>query len=466
MDQPQVQLGPRAEPAHERNQVNDSTQNETEDETKDETKVLSMRLLKPGSAEALSRTLSTSEVKTNHIHEKSYAELRPHTYKSRSSTKESTEIMPAIGISAIPSSTLLNKISSGAHSSIPEGREKGSNGSTRAPLQQESNSKDLETTLASKDGDSRSEIQSIMDQFDHSGSVFDDNATSSRLEFPSSLLRESLQHPPRKSSLEPIQSTYPQSLNVHWESIDVASPKSPHTDDLSRLQGDTNTEAAPHLSSIQELVTPKSVISPSTNSDISSSPPPSFSLGKPLPPEPDPEPDLPFDFHRFLEQLRHRTADPVAKFLRSFLVEFSKKQWMAHEQVKIISDFLTFISSKMAQCEVWREVSEAEFDNAKEGMEKLVMNRLYSKTFSPSIPAPVPLPENKGKYKNAEKGFGSGRRGQHQEDIERDDILGQKVRIYGWIEEEHLDVPPVGEHGRRFLALAQQGLRIYNASRP
>ena len=111
----------------------------------------------------------------------------------------------------------------------------------------------------------------------------------------------------------------------------------------------------------------------------------------------------------------------------------------------------------MAQCEVWRGVSDAEFDNAKEGMEKLVMNRLYSQTFSPAIPAPAPVQIAKGKRKAVERTLGPGRKGQHQEDIERDEILAQKVRIYGWVEEKHLDIPPVGDSGRRFLILAQQG---------
>lgn len=111
----------------------------------------------------------------------------------------------------------------------------------------------------------------------------------------------------------------------------------------------------------------------------------------------------------------------------------------------------------MAQCEVWRGISDAEFDNAKEGMEKLVMNRLYSQTFSPAIPVSPPLLASKAKRKNAEKSLTPGRKGQHQEDIERDEILGQKVRIYGWVKEEHLDIPPVGDNGRRFLVLAQQG---------
>ncbi|KAI9827516.1 MAG: hypothetical protein M1832_004866 [Thelocarpon impressellum] len=206
-----------------------------------------------------------------------------------------------------------------------------------------------------------------------------------------------------------------------------------------------------------ELKSPTQTPTLSTLSQTAQSPP--F-------PEPDPEPDLPFDFHRFLEQLRHRTADPVAGFLRSFLTRFGEKQWMVHQQVKFINDFLIFITERMAQCEVWANVSDAEFDNAREGMEKLVMNRLYSQTFSPAIPPPAPLPTAKGKRIQSDRL--PGRRGQHQEDVERDDVLAQKVRIYGWVREEHLDIKPVGDSGRRFLTLAQQELlkiKTYRAPR-
>lgn len=132
---------------------------------------------------------------------------------------------------------------------------------------------------------------------------------------------------------------------------------------------------------------------------------------------------------------------------------------MVHEQVKIISDFLAFITNKMALCEVWRDVSDSEFDNAKEGMEKLVMNRLYSQTFAPAIPAPPSIPRSasRSRRREIERLHGPWRRGQHQEDIERDDILAQKIRIYSWVREEHLDIPPVSGGGRRFLSLAQQG---------
>jgi hypothetical protein len=297
-----------------------------------------------------------------------------------------------------------------------------------------------------RESDSRSEIQSIMDQFSEEGhGPGHEEVMSPRLEIAGPLLGSSIQHPPRKSSLEPLNSNAANAVQSDQD-LRLAST-------LSNRQVQNENEQGP-------AVPPKpgSIHSFRTGTrqpmDAPMSPPP---VHRPPPPEPEPEPALPFDFHRFLEQLRHRTADPVAKFLRSFLQEFGKKQWMVHEQVKIISDFLAFITNKMAQCEVWREVSDAEFDNAREGMEKLVMNRLYTQTFSPAIPPPQPLPVGKSKRKGAERAMGPGRRGQHQEDVERDDILAQKVRIYGWIKEEHLEIPPVGESGKRFLVLAEQG---------
>jgi hypothetical protein len=153
------------------------------------------------------------------------------------------------------------------------------------------------------------------------------------------------------------------------------------------------------------------------------------------------------------------------------LQEFVKKQWAVHEQVKIIGDFLEFITKKMAQCEVWATLNDDEFDNAREGMEKLVMNRLYSQTFSPAIPAPAtPTTPRKGRSSrhaaDAANPNGPGRRGQHEEDVERDDVIAQKMRIYGWIQPEHLDIQPVvGEKPQKFLKMAQQELLKINTYR-
>lgn len=299
------------------------------------------------------------------------------------------------------------------------------------------------------DGDSASEIQSIMDQFtDEAAAPTREEIMSPRHEISSPPLGSPAHFPPRKSSLEHIRSR-----------------------DMDAIA--TSPVAAGKSFSEQLPLSPPPV-PPKPDTDRGEPPPlpsrPSTTSLPHQPPPPEPESDLPFDFHRFLEQLRHKSADPVAKFLRSFLTEFGKKQWMVHEQVKIIGDFLAFITNKMAQCEIWREVSENEFDNAREGMEKLVMNRLYAQTFSPAIPPPAQLPRSRsrGRRKDVEKVLGPGRKGQHQEDIERDDVLAQKIRIYSWVKEEHLDIPPVGPNGERFLRLAQQELlkiKSYRAPR-
>ncbi|PWY80654.1 hypothetical protein BO70DRAFT_337596 [Aspergillus heteromorphus CBS 117.55] len=289
-----------------------------------------------------------------------------------------------------------------------------------------------------RDDDSQSEIQSIMDQFqDSTRGDGQEQIMSPRLELAEQFLGGQSHFPPRQSSLD-------QSKPV---ADDSRAPKP--VAGVPSISAEKQPAKLPKGSATDEAKL-------SRRSSTST-----------LPPPPEPEPDQPFDFHRFLEQLRHRTADPVAKFLRSFLHEFGKRQWMVHEQVKIISDFLVFITNKMAQCEVWRDVSDSEFDNAKEGMEKLVMNRLYSQTFSPAIPGPPTIPRSasRSKRREMERNHGPWRRGQHQEDIERDEVLAQKMRIYSWVKEGHLDIPPVSAHGRRFLNLAQQELLKINGYR-
>lgn len=314
----------------------------------------------------------------------------------------------------------------------------------KTPRQETSPSRNPAIAAEAQDDGSTFEIQSIMDQFDEGNeNAIDGETGQPDLGNKKSYLGTPIEHPPRQSSLEPLRPS-----GQHLEVDAALDPEARNHEGSTFEEG---TTAPPRRTS--SLQQPPWL----QDANTASSPNSSKSLPKFPPPEPDPEPDLPFDFHRFLEQLRHRTADPVAKFLRSFLIEFGKKQWMVHEQVKIINDFLTFITNKMAQCEVWRGVSDAEFDNAKEGMEKLVMNRLYSQTFSPAIPAPAPVQLDKGKRKAVDRALVPGRKGQHQEDIERDEILAQKVRIYGWVQEKHLDIPPIGDGGRRFLLLAQQG---------
>ncbi|KAK7025183.1 vacuolar protein sorting-associated protein 9a [Favolaschia claudopus] len=153
--------------------------------------------------------------------------------------------------------------------------------------------------------------------------------------------------------------------------------------------------------------------------------------------------DPPFDFQKFLDQMKSRNAEIVAKYLKSFLSNFAKRTFTVSDQVKIINDFLNFIVKPMRESDIWKNASDAEFDNALEGMEKLVMNQLYQFTFTPAVAVAVP------------------RRQITADDLERDRVLSQRIALFGWITEAHLDIP-VGEGSNGFLMFAQQELLKVN----
>ncbi|KAI5476770.1 hypothetical protein MNV49_007285 [Pseudohyphozyma bogoriensis] len=159
--------------------------------------------------------------------------------------------------------------------------------------------------------------------------------------------------------------------------------------------------------------------------------------GEVLPTKEQEEKEVVFDFNRFLEQMRARSAEPVAKYLRSFLKEFSRRPpYSILDQIRVINDFLTFIDGKMRTVDPWKaallaaeregrsERGEQEFEMAGEAMEKLVMNRLWHLTFSPALDLSM-LPGH-----NAPT-----------DDLERDHVLAQRIRLFTWVEGRHLDLP-------------------------
>ncbi|KAJ4415903.1 hypothetical protein N0V85_002504 [Neurospora sp. IMI 360204] len=399
----------------------------------------------------------------------SVATLKPTTSPTTTTATQYLTIESRTYIDPTPPTPAVSQPPSRSPSIAPPRSRRGSGSNDVSPTRSDAAYDDKKyASDDERESGSRSELQSIMEQFSEGGGgPGAEEVMSPRLEMASPLLASPVQYPPRKSSLEPLapsmvqqlqdlqglnlSSTSPATTPLKEKGREELAPPVPPKDDPFHTGGSPSQAQKRH--SVQSLDSPMS---------------PTTSLHRPPPPEPEPEPPLPFDFHRFVEQLRNKKADPVARYLKSFLFEFGKRQWMVHEQVKIISDFLAFISNKMAQCEVWRSVSDAEFDNAREGMEKLVMNRLYTQTFSPAIPPPQPIPGAKNKGWRGERPMGPGRRGQHQEDVERDEVLSQKINIYHWVREEHLDIPPVSESGKRFLKLAQQELlkiKSYRAPR-
>jgi hypothetical protein len=50
------------------------------------------------------------------------------------------------------------------------------------------------------------------------------------------------------------------------------------------------------------------------------------------------------------------------------------------------------------------------------------------------------------------------------DDLERDAVLHQRINLFGWVREKHLDVPE-GEASQGFLAFAEQGASPYLPAR-
>jgi Rab5 GDP/GTP exchange factor len=96
-------------------------------------------------------------------------------------------------------------------------------------------------------------------------------------------------------------------------------------------------------------------------------------------------------------------------------------------------------------------------------MEKLIMNRLYGRTFAPAA------------YSNAQNGqsYVPGlprlsdeareRLGDLMDDIERDRVLAERIEIFDWVGPKELDISEeMVENGERFLVLAEQELLKIN----
>jgi Rab5 GDP/GTP exchange factor len=109
--------------------------------------------------------------------------------------------------------------------------------------------------------------------------------------------------------------------------------------------------------------------------------------------------------------------------------------------------------------EPWSNASPNELFNAFEGMEKLIMNRLYSRTFAPAALANIPIPQSYmagSPTRVAEEA--REKLGDLMDDIERDRVLSERIEIFDWVGPKELEIPEgMVEGGEKFLGLAEQG---------
>ncbi|GMM29842.1 guanine nucleotide exchange factor [Martiniozyma asiatica (nom. inval.)] len=156
-----------------------------------------------------------------------------------------------------------------------------------------------------------------------------------------------------------------------------------------------------------------------------------------------------FDFKTFLAQFKSPTVEPIHKYIRSFLSQFSSRIWTVAEQEKLIHDFHAFLFAKLIQQEPFKNPNAQQSMNYKEGLEKLVMTRVYTLTFSP-IMTFIKLTD------------------EHKKDKLNDKKYHINLHLYHWITLEHLDLHlPETAVDDKFLRLASDELlKINNYKSP
>lgn len=157
-----------------------------------------------------------------------------------------------------------------------------------------------------------------------------------------------------------------------------------------------------------------------------------------------------FDFQTFLAQFKSKDCQHAHKYLKSFLDQFNQRIWTVEEQIKLLSDFHEFLFEKLTQYKPFDEMGtdEAKINNCKEGLEKLIMTKVYSSVFSPAMSF-IKLTDS------------------HKHDKLMDRKYLMNTYLYNWVELRHLDLDMRVKVESNFITLASAELsKIDNYKSP
>lgn len=135
----------------------------------------------------------------------------------------------------------------------------------------------------------------------------------------------------------------------------------------------------------------------------------------------------PFDFQNFLNQLRKKSADPIVRYIRLFLVNMSRQghTLTASQRIKTVVDFKQFINEKFTIFEPFALMDDRDKENSREGLEKLIMNRLYEHCFPPEVVQFHQLQIIPRQF---------------EEDLAADGRILSQLEKYSWVNLVHLEV--------------------------
>ncbi|CAI9114670.1 OLC1v1015443C1 [Oldenlandia corymbosa var. corymbosa] len=141
----------------------------------------------------------------------------------------------------------------------------------------------------------------------------------------------------------------------------------------------------------------------------------------------------PLTWHDFLERMRHPSAAPFVKDIKSFIVSTLNTAPDGERDSAAVQEFLANMEAAFRAHTLWAGCSEEELESAGEGLEKYVMTKLFTRVFA-SLP----------------------------EDVEADNHLSNKIAlIQQFVQPENLDIKPPFRNETSWL-LAQKELQKIN----
>lgn len=137
----------------------------------------------------------------------------------------------------------------------------------------------------------------------------------------------------------------------------------------------------------------------------------------------------PFNFQSFLSNLKRKSANPIVRYIRSFLILFTRQghTFTGAQKIKIVAEFKSFIHDKFNTYEPFASMNATDLENSREGLEKLVMNRIYEQCFPPEYQIKIGndselLPE------------------MFKEDLDADAAFAVQLEKFSWVNGVHLDI--------------------------
>lgn len=134
----------------------------------------------------------------------------------------------------------------------------------------------------------------------------------------------------------------------------------------------------------------------------------------------------PFDFQTFLSHIRKKPANPIVRYIRSFLVSFTRQapSMSTAQRIKAVRQFKQFIKGKFEEYEPFASMNNKDLENSNEGIEKLIMNRLYEYCFSPEV----------------FKKYGNQTQESFLQDLREDLKFASCLDKFSWVLGNHLDI--------------------------